>query len=92
MKTLIVLTFLLAFLFSFDSGGQGGWNIGYINIDSVALSDICKDVKLDFAGESIFSPGNSNQVRTIVSPQDIAKVLINEEEVELVEVRTIYSD
>jgi hypothetical protein len=92
MKILIVLTILLAFLFSFDSSGQGGWNIGYLPTDSVGLSDIGKDVKLDFAGKSIFSPGNSNQVRTIVSPQDTAKVLINEEEVELVEVRNIYSD
>jgi hypothetical protein len=82
----------LAFLFSFDSSSQGGWNIGYLPIDSVGLSDIGKDVKLDFGGKSIFSTGNLNQVRTIVSPQDTAKVLINEEEVELVEVRNIYSD
>jgi hypothetical protein len=92
MKILFFLSFTFSFLFSSNLFGQGGWNIGYLPIDSVGLSDIGRDVKLDFAGNTKFSSGNSNQVRTIVSPQDTAKILINEEEVELVEVRNIHSD
>ncbi|MFT6981999.1 MAG: hypothetical protein ACJAUD_000766 [Crocinitomicaceae bacterium] len=92
MNVFIGLTVVLAFSLSFDSCAQGGWNIGYMHIDSVGPSYIGKDVKLDFIGKLKISPVNSNHIRTIVSPQDTAKIQINNKDLELVEVRTIYSD
>ncbi|MDX2360812.1 MAG: hypothetical protein QNK23_08405 [Crocinitomicaceae bacterium] len=86
MKILFFLTTTYSFLFFFNSYGQGGWDIGYIQADSVSLSDIGKDVKLDFKRLK------NNSFHWNLSTQDTATLLINEEEIELVEIRIIHLD
>lgn len=86
---LILLSFFLA---SFNSLSQGGWNIGYIQIDSLTQTDIGKDVKVDFAKNSQNLMTGINSVRFFISNEDTVKLSINGEAIELIEHRFIHCD
>ena len=91
MKVLFALICVFSFSFSFHSYGQGGWDIGYIYIDSLNSSGIGKDVKLDFIGE-LNSDASALSFRGFISNEDTITLVVDEEEIELIEKRNIQVD
>lgn len=47
------LIFTILLFLSLTVNAQGGWNIGYIVVDSITLSEIGKNIKIDFKKESL---------------------------------------
>lgn len=86
------LTVLITFI-AFTAFAQGSWDIGYIEIDSIQISDVGRTVKLDFRHTW---PGQVEpalkSVRKYVSPEDTSQIILDGKKVDVIEKRKIYVD
>jgi hypothetical protein len=71
---------------------QGSWDIGYIEVDSIAATHIGESVKIDFKHFNARTKWTSKSVRSYVTPQDTAIILLNGAEIKVIEKRKIYVD
>ena len=91
MIRIFILVILLTPIFHATS--QGGWNIGYIEIDSISAKDAGKSVKIDFKQKHIVNKEKKNRsVRQLVEPKDTGQITLGGNAFELVERRKIYAD
>lgn len=90
MKNTILLIFL--FLIGNSCFSQGGWDIGYISIDSVNQDVIGIDVKLDFRNESDTVKTIPKFLMNFIGIEDSARIFIDSQEFELKEKRNIHAD
>ncbi|MCT4561483.1 MAG: hypothetical protein N4A41_08905 [Crocinitomicaceae bacterium] len=88
MKILLIIPLL----YSFYTFGQGGWDIGYVDIDSVGNEYIGQDVKIDFLKAPETQSVNPLEIRKIISNEDSAFIEINGKKIQLKERRNIYDD
>ncbi len=87
---LFLIIFLLQFV-SVDSFSQGGWDIGYIRIDSVNKSLIGRIVKIDLKHINKIE-GYYSKTTTILMTKDTGEIEINGEVIKFIERRKIYVD
>ncbi|MCE7991646.1 MAG: hypothetical protein HEP71_06690 [Roseivirga sp.] len=92
MKYFGRLLFYTTLLIPFSSLAQGGWDIGYIPIDSIKPTDIGKDIKLDFRAASDTTSRVPDFLINFVGKEDTATIMLDNKEIELVEKREIHVD
>lgn len=87
-----MLFILLMSQASYFAFGQGRWNIGYIEVDSIETSHIGKSVRIDFRHHSSEGNATSKWVRSYVIPEDSATITLNGRQLRVTEKRNIYVD
>ena len=88
----VLLTIIVAFG-EFTAFAQGSWDIGYIEVDSIPISDVGRAVKLDF--KHIWAEQGeprSKLIRNYVTPEDTNQIIVDGNKVNLIEKRKIYVD
>ncbi|WP_415376678.1 hypothetical protein [Patiriisocius sp. Uisw_017] len=90
MKNISLIIFLL--LIGNYCFSQGGWNIGYVSIDSISQNLIGRDVKLDFRKESDTTNSIPSFLMNFIAIEDSTSLLLDGEEIVLTEKRNIHSD
>jgi len=90
MNNLSLIFFLV--LISNYSFSQGGWNIGYISIDSIGQDLIGRDVKLDFRKESDANKSIPNYLMRFIAQEDSATLVLDGKKIKLKEKRNIHLD
>lgn len=90
MKTIAVLIFL--FLSWSSCFSQGGWDIGYIAIDSVDQDEIGKDIKLDFRNEYDTNTTVHRFLMRFIAQEDSVTIMLDGKKIELIESRNIHVD
>jgi len=83
----IFLSFSSNFCFS-----QGGWDIGYVSIDSIGQELIGRDVKLDFRKQSDITHSVPGFLMGYIAIQDSVSLLLDGQEIVLIERRNIHAD
>jgi hypothetical protein len=71
---------------------QGSWNIGYIEVDSIATSHIGESVKIDFKHSNAEKKRTAKGVRSYITPQDTAIISFDSGELKVIEKRKLYVD
>jgi hypothetical protein len=71
---------------------QGSWNIGYIEVASIATSHIGETVKIDFKHSNADKKRTAMGVRSYITPQDSAIISLDSREFKVIEKRKIYVD
>lgn len=90
MKNIIfIISLLLIGNYCFS---QGGWNIGYVAVDSIRQDLIGKDVKLDFRNESDTTKSIPSFLMNFIASEDSAAILLDGKKIELKERRNIHLD
>ena len=88
-----ISSILLSIFFALSSLAQGGWNIGYIEIDSINSNNIGALVKIDFRNNrNVSSARNTKWIRSFIESIDTGQINIEGKTIELVEKRKIYVD
>jgi hypothetical protein len=90
MHKLLFLMFLI--LSTLSSKSQGGWNIGYIKIDSINKTHIGQKVKVDFKSVPKEIPNTLRSIRSYVGTKDTGSITIDSTLLILLERRVIYVD
>jgi hypothetical protein len=73
--------------------GQGGWNIGYLKVDSISKDHIGKRVRIDFKSSYAWtSPDRLRHIRSYVGTKDTGSITIDTTLLIIVERRKIYVD
>lgn len=94
MKNYLMIVFLISL--SSPIFSQGGWNIGYIDIDSIDNEDIGRIVKVDFVhdwqGEIKPLEKRAIYFLNIKKHRDTCQVNFGDKEIKFVENRVIYCD
>ena len=88
----VLLTLIITFV-EFTACAQGSWDIGYIEVDSIRISDVGRAVKLDF--KHIWAEQGeprSKSIRKYVTPEDTNQIIVDGNKVNLIEKRKIYVD
>lgn len=92
MKSSIYLLLSVQLLIPCIALGQGGWDIGYVSIDSIDQQHIGKDIKLDFRAQSDTATSVPRFLMGFIGKEDTAKISIDDRIVKLIEVRDIHVD
>ena len=92
MKLPHIILFCLLLFLPRDTFGQGGWDIGYIPVDSISVKQIGKDLKLDFRAACDTTTKIPKFLMGFIGKQDTIKISIDNEIIELIERRAIYDD
>jgi hypothetical protein len=87
IKTIFFFSFLFPSVGMFS---QYAWDIDYILVDSVGLKDVGKEVKFDFS--NVRKPDFGKHYRASLSRKDTATIIINNQNIWVVERRTINAD
>lgn len=89
MRDLLLISILL--LSVYTAFGQGGWDIGYVAVDSINNDLIGELVKVDFKHKWRYKK-KANSVRDFVTPQDTAFISVEGKQLTVIEYREIYVD
>ena len=90
-KRNLILTTMLFFTFNVFS--QGGWDINYIQIDSITNSNVGQQVKIDFKHkETKKTIASKKSIRRYLLPIDTSVINLAGKNTTLIEVRKIYID
>jgi len=89
-RTVIMIICLVQI--SFYSFAQGGWDIDYITIDSLSITEIGRDVKIDFKNTSSSIDKGKPNFMYFISKQDTGSLELDGEIIEFVEQRNIHLD
>ena len=87
--------FTLILLISYTTSvacGQGSWDIGYIEVDSISSELAGLSVKIDFRHSNGKSKSTLKAVRSYVALQDSGVLSIDGHELEVIEKRKVYVD
>lgn len=94
MKNYLMIIFLISF--SSPIFSQGGWNIGYVDIDSIDNEDIGRIVKVDFVHDwqDKIKPSKEGifKYRRYILTKDTCELDFGDEKIQFVEHRKIYPD
>ena len=80
------------FFTSVNCLGQGGWDIGYISVDSLGKQDIGRDLKIDFRNESDTSNTIPSFIMNLVAIEDTVTIHVKGEKMTFIEHRNIHLD
>jgi len=83
---------ILLLLSSNNCFSQGGWNIGYVPIDSINQDLIGRDIKLDFRKESNTTKTTLKPLMNFIALEDAVTILLDGKKIELKEKRNIHLD
>ena len=93
MRLSIIFILIGLQIFAINGLSQGGWNIGYIEVDSIAEKDISRQVKIDFKRNySLVQDIEKKSIRYFIEPQDTTLINIDGNTIKLIERRKIYVD
>ena len=92
MKSSILILLSAFFFTSVNCSGQGGWNIGYISVDSLGKQDISRDLKIDFRSESDTLNTIPSFIMNLVAIEDTVTLYMDGEKVTFIEQRNIHLD
>jgi hypothetical protein len=88
-----ILFIPLTFLGIYTAFCQGTWNIGYKEIGLVDSTEFGKSIKIDFS--HLIAENNSERlksIRSFVTPEDTATIILEGREIRVKEKRRIYVD
>lgn len=72
---------------------QGGWNIGYLKVDSINKKHLGKIVRIDFKSTNAWtSPDGQRHIRSYVGTKDTGTITVDTNLLILAERRKIYVD
>lgn len=91
-KTVLFLIFFNIYTFSYS---QGGWDLGYVPLDSINESWINKEVRIDFKStndDEIKGIVNTFAIRKLLSSKDTITLNIGDSSVKFIEDWKVYVD
>lgn len=88
----LLISAILLFL-TIVCNAQGGWNIGYLKVDSINKNHIGKIVRIDFKSKNAWiSTDGQRDIRSYVGTKDTGTIKIDTTLLILVERREMYVD
>ena len=91
IRKIFTSTFLLSL--TIFCKAQGGWNIGYVKVDSISKNHLGLRVRIDFRSSGTWkSSGRKRHIRSYVGTKDTGTVRIDQNLLILAERRKIYAD